>query len=333
MEHKEIKIGSDRAVMHAYLLEIDRKTDKPVKRPAVLIFPGGSYETCSPWEDEPIALAFMAEGYQAFTLYYSVAESEEDQVFPRVLNEAEEALRTIRLHAEDWNVDPHKVAVIGFSAGGHLAACVSSMGKEKPDASILGYSRILGSAPEEIRFIPNAAEAVDRNTPPAFIFGTREDEAVGPSHGMAYAEALQKHHVLYEIHYFEHGGHGMNLGKSWTANGYAPAYNPVYSVWFKMCIEWLKLDVGDFNLRLPKNFVRTSAAAMDMPLEYLLEDKARKEILFETVPAMEQIIATNAEAANDFTLNRMALILKTVFTKEVMETLDRRFAELETENS
>ena len=283
MEHKEIKIGSDRAVMHAYLLEIDRKTDKPVKRPAVLIFPGGSYETCSPWEDEPIALAFMAEGYQAFTLYYSVAESEEDQVFPRVLNEAEEALRTIRLHAEDWNVDPHKVAVIGFSAGGHLAACVSSMGKEKPDASILGYSRILGSAPEEIRFIPNAAEAVDRNTPPAFIFGTREDEAVGPSHGMAYAEALQKHHVLYEIHYFEHGGHGMNLGKSWTANGYAPAYNPVYSVWFKMCIEWLKLHFGDFNLRLPKNFVRTSAAAMDMPLEYLLEDKARKEILFETV--------------------------------------------------
>lgn len=299
------------------------------KRPAILIFPGGSYEYCSPWEDEPIALAFMSEGYQAFSLYYSVAKNTEDQVFPRVLNEAEEALRTIRQNSDEWNVDPDKIAVIGFSAGGHLAACVSSMGKEKPNVSILGYPRIFGSDPGEIRFIPDASEKVDRNTPPTFIFGTREDEAVGPRHGMAYAEALQKHHILYEIHYFEHGGHGMSLGKSWTANGYAPGCNPAYARWFKMCIEWLTLHFGDFKLEMPENYVKTKSAVMDMPMEYVLNDEEKKRILFETVPMMEQLISVHSDAVNDFTLNRLSLILKPVFTKEIMETLDCKYRESE----
>lgn len=329
MEHLKMNIGSDEAVLHAYLIGIDRKIEESGKRPAVLIFPGGSYEYCSPWEDEPIALAFMSEGYQAFSLYYSVAKNTEDQVFPRVLDEAEEALCTIRSHSDEWNVNPEKIAVIGFSAGGHLAACVSSMGSEKPNASILAYPRIFGSEPGEVRFIPDASEAVDRNTPPAFIFGTREDEAVGPRHGMAYADALQKHHILYEIHYFEHGGHGMSLGKSWTANGYAPGCNPTYALWFKMCMEWLKLHFGDFTLEMPENCIKTKSVVMDMPMGYLLEDEKRKKILFETVPMIEQLIAVNSEAVNDFTLNRMALVLKDVFSKKIMETLDRRYCENE----
>ena len=332
MEHFTRKIGTREAVLHAYLIGLDKLQDNSPKRPAVLIFPGGSYEFCSPWEDEPVALAYMAEGYQAFSLYYSVSKDPKEQVFPHVFEEAEEALRTIREHAEEWNVDPNRIAVIGFSAGGHLAAYLSAAGKEKPNASILGYPRIFGSKPGEERFVPDAAEAVDRNTPPAFIFGTREDEAVGPPHGMAYASALQKHHILYEIHYFEHGGHGMVLGKSWSANGFGPACNPAFSRWFPMSIDWLRLRFGDFPLREPENRIASRSPAMDMPLEFLLEDEAKKQILFETVPAFAGVLQLNHDAVNDFTINRIALVLKQLFPKEVMETLDARFLALDGSN-
>ena len=329
MEHLTQKIGTKDAVLHACLIGLDKLQNNMPKRPAVLIFPGGSYEFCSPWEDEPVALAFMAEGYQAFTLYYSVSKDPKEQVFPRVFEEAEEALCTIREHAEEWNVDPKRIAVIGFSAGGHLAAYLSAAGKEKPNVTILGYPRIFGSKPGEERFVPDAAEAVDRNTPPAFIFGTREDEAVGPLHGMAYAAALQKQHILYEIHYFEHGGHGMVLGKSWSANGFGPACNPAFSRWFPMCIDWLRLRFGDFPLREPENRIASRSPTMDMPLEFLLEDEAKKRILFDTVPAFGGVLQINRDAVNDFTINRIALVLKQLFPKDVMETLDARFLTLD----
>ena len=87
-------------------------------RPSVLVIPGGGYEMTSDREAEPIAMQFLAAGFNAFVLRYSVKPS----VFPVALLEAADAMKMIREHAAEWHVDPEAIAVIGFSAGGHLAA-------------------------------------------------------------------------------------------------------------------------------------------------------------------------------------------------------------------
>ncbi|MBQ8599425.1 MAG: alpha/beta hydrolase, partial [Oscillospiraceae bacterium] len=92
------------------------------KRPCMVILPGGAYAFCSQRESEPIALHFLPEGYNVFVLTYSVAPHR----FPTQLREVAAALELIYVHADDWNCDTSKVAIMGFSAGGHLAAHYST---------------------------------------------------------------------------------------------------------------------------------------------------------------------------------------------------------------
>lgn len=329
MEYFEKSIGNSFAKLCIYLHGLDKTEFGIPPRPAVLIFPGSNYTKCSPWEDEPIAMAYLSEGYQAFTLYYSVTGDPHDQVFPRILEEAEEALSTIRRNAAVWNVDPNRIAVLGFSAGGHLAAYLSAVGKEKPNATLLGYGRIDGSEPGEEVFIPDAADCVDRNTPPAFLFGTREDEAVQPISTMRYAEALHRHHILYEIHIFERGGHGGGLGKTWSANRKRCNVNPAYSRWFPMSIDWLRGHFGDFETELPENYVEVKSKTMHLAMEYLLEDKELTDVLFEFVPAMQQLVTVNPKLMADLTLNRISLFLPQFLPKNILEALDNKYLDIE----
>lgn len=107
------------ADLTAYILEpVDGILDK--KRPAVLLCPGGGYRTLSTREDQPIAMKYLAAGFHVFVLHYSLAPD----VFPRALMELALAMKVIREHGDEWNVDVDRIAVSGFSAGGHLACCL-----------------------------------------------------------------------------------------------------------------------------------------------------------------------------------------------------------------
>lgn len=329
MEYFELPIGKSFAKLCVYLHGLEKMEANIPPRPAVLIFPGSNYTKCSPWEDEPIAMAYLAEGYQAFTLYYSVTGDPHDQVFPRILEEAEESLCVIRSKAAAWNVDPQRIAVIGFSAGGHLAAYLSAAGKERPNATLLGYGRINGSRPEEEVWIPDVAQMVDKDTPPAFLFGTREDEAIPPVMTMRYAQALHQHHILYEIHIFERGGHGGSLGKAWSAHGARVNVNPAYSRWFSMSIDWLRGHFGEFETSLPVNYVALKSKSVDLAMEYLLEDRELTAALYEAVPAMERLVETKKDHMSDQTIRRMSVFMPQLLTKESMEELDRTFLEIE----
>ena len=106
-------------------------------RPAILVIPGDAYMMCSDREAEPIALSFLAKGYAAFVLRYSVGKGAAK--FPRPLNDAEEAMELIISNAAEWGVEPEHIAAIGFSAGGHLCAALGTMGRVRPAACVLGY--------------------------------------------------------------------------------------------------------------------------------------------------------------------------------------------------
>ena len=137
MKLETVVLNRERNVtLRAYLLDTPADYENIDKRPAVLVLPGGAYMRCSNREAEPVAMAFLAEGYNAYILNYSVMEHAE---FPHPLEDADQAMALIRQKAEDWNTDPGKIASIGFSAGGHLSGAMGTMGKERPNAMILGY--------------------------------------------------------------------------------------------------------------------------------------------------------------------------------------------------
>ena len=165
-----IQLNEERNVtLTAYIQDAGGEFDYVVKRPAILVIPGGGYQFCSAREADPVALAYMKAGYQAFVLRYSVAEN---GIWPNPLEDYEQAMDMIRSNAEKWMLYEDKVAVIGFSAGGHLAAAAATMSKNRPNAAILGYAVAGADVKSCNPTAPDTVGAVDKNTCPCFLFST-----------------------------------------------------------------------------------------------------------------------------------------------------------------
>ncbi len=135
----------------SYLIEDSMELHHGMKRPAMIVCPGGAYNFLSDREAEPIALTFSARGYQTFLLNYRVGSGKGDEVkvLPDALRQFGQTVKEIRLHADEWNVDPNKICIIGFSAGAHLCACYSGMWHTE------WMQREVGATEEELR--PNLA--------------------------------------------------------------------------------------------------------------------------------------------------------------------------------
>lgn len=202
------------------------------KRPAVLITPGGGYQHVSPREAEPVAMRFLARGYTAFVLEYSVSPSR----FPTALREAAMAMRYIREHAAELEVDPAMVAAIGFSAGGHLCGCLGTMydcpevrdiappETLRPDALGLCYPvavswgkthgdsflRLTGGDPAltDRLSLDKLARA---DMPPVFLWHTAADETVPARNSLVLSQALDEKGVAFALHIYRDGPHGMSL--------------------------------------------------------------------------------------------------------------------------
>src|SRR5699024_6809636 len=127
----ETKLNNGKALLTSYILNDSPKFKNITTRPAVLIFPSVGYHFVSDREAEPVAMSILAEGYNAFVFGKWVGEGEE---FSLVFREAEEGIALIHHNVDEWNVDKDNIAVIGFSAGGHLAASLATMGNIRPDA-------------------------------------------------------------------------------------------------------------------------------------------------------------------------------------------------------
>lgn len=232
-------------------------------RPAVLVLPGGGYGFCSPREADPVAMQFLAAGYQTFTLLYSVGEKARDY---QPLTDAAGAILHLRQNAARLHLDPDKIIVCGFSAGGHLAASTALLydvaplqkalgitGRQAcPNAVVLGYPVVsMGECTHKgTRDNVTGNDAAQRNAfslekharpgdPPFFIWHTVDDESVPVQNSLLLAQALQACHTSFEMHLFPTGIHGMS---TCTDEVNTPSAHNAH--WLPLCIEWLAATLG-----------------------------------------------------------------------------------------
>lgn len=246
-------------MLTVYLRDSDEKMPTVRARPLVLVVPGGGYNHVSPREGDPVALQFAAAGYHTAVLHYTVGEGAKDYRPMRQLNEA---LHLLRERAKQWHILPEKIAVCGFSAGGHLAlsgAVLDIPGEaqqERPDAVILGYPVVtageyahrgsfvqLSGSEDTAKHQPFTLEdKITAHTPPVFVWHTMEDQTVPVENTLMLVSALHRAGVPCEAHLFEKGVHGTSIS---TAE--VDAADAHRAHWVQLCVEWLG-QTFDFRL-------------------------------------------------------------------------------------
>ena len=226
---------------------------------AVIICPGGAYGGLAiKHEGVQVAKWLNSLGITAFVLKYRLPDDsimENKSIGP--MQDGQRAIRIVRSHAKEWGIDPKKIGIMGFSAGGHLASTLSTHFNEKvyepqdttsarPDFSLLIYpvismdltithwgsrENLLGKNPslELVKHFSNELQVTDQ-TPPAFLALSIDDDAVPVQNSISYALALQKFKIPCELHLYQSGGHGYGMGK--TAN--------TESTWPEACRKWFE---------------------------------------------------------------------------------------------
>ena len=255
---------SDSCYLKGYLYEESAEMPYFSKRPAVVVVPGGGYWFCSDREADPIAAFYSGAGFNTFVFRYTCGEA---AVFPTPLVELSTAMKYIRENADEWHIDPDKIAVCGFSAGGHLCASLGTLwnnaeirelsgcknGENKPDALVLGYPVINTRSwmvPEVDRLVGNrdrkstvdlldTEKQVGAHTPPSFIFHTYSDSVVAVEDSLCFANAMAANNRPFELHIFTNGAHGLA-----TADGLTGKGEPEVRNWMDMSSHWLWMLFG-----------------------------------------------------------------------------------------
>ena len=227
--------------------------------PAMIVCPGGGYGALAAnHEGRQVANYLNSLGMAAFVLRYRLGPRYHH---PIELGDAQRAIRTVRARAAEWRIDPARIGIMGFSAGGHLAMSASTWMESvqvsandeidrvssRPDFAVLGYPvisltaawthkgslrNLLGDTPDpELAKRLSGELAVTKTTPPTFIFQTNEDASVPAENAVQYYLALRQAGVPAEMHVFEKGVHGVGLANN----------DPALAPWSSLLANWLRL--------------------------------------------------------------------------------------------
>ncbi|MBO5914420.1 MAG: alpha/beta hydrolase [Clostridia bacterium] len=277
LHENEIYDGASTVTLELMVHRVSPELTKG-RRPAMIVFPGGGYQFTSDREAEPIASAYFAEGYNTFTVRYITGDKAK---IANPLLDAAAAIAHVRTNAEKYCVDPDKIAVIGFSAGGHLAGFIATqwhckfiadkLGIDnelcKPNAAVLCYPVVTQNVPthegsfnylmgfernDELNHIANLDENVDERTCPCFIWHTATDDAVPVANSLAFARALTDNKIGCELHIFPMGRHGLSRCTAETAPDWGTKeYTlPYIARWVDWSIKWLAQEFYDGITRM-----------------------------------------------------------------------------------
>ena len=289
MLHQRVMVpssGGTQVPMDVYVPYASREIHADVRRPAIVICPGGGYSFCSEREAEPVALRFLMEGFNTFVVWYRVHRFEEEELaqheaakwystsdrhcFPMPQQDLAACVAHVRAHAQEYRTDPDQIAVMGFSAGGHLAASLSGLWHHadlweemglspenvRPNAAVLSYPVIVadedahrgsfehlsgGERNVENHQQYSVLNWVTANYPPTFLWHTFTDGLVPVQNSIRMAHALADAGVLTEMHIFPEGVHGLSLCNEQTARpGADELIVPECQCWPELAARFLK---------------------------------------------------------------------------------------------
>jgi acetyl esterase/lipase len=225
---------------------------------AIIVCPGGGYSHLAQHEGRPVAEWLNSIGITAFVLKYRHGPRYQH---PAPLRDAQRAIRMLRASAAAWQIDPKRIGILGFSAGGHLASTVGThfgLGQRddadpiervssRPDVMILIYPvitmgtlthresklQLLGPNPaSDLVALLSNEEQVTKDAPPTFLVHSANDSEVPVENSLRFADALRKAGIPFELHIYERGRHGFGLGGN----------DPILSTWPRRCADWLRLQ-------------------------------------------------------------------------------------------
>ena len=258
MQLKQLELEGG-GTLTVYLRDSCERMPKAIDRPLVLVVPGGGYTHVSAREGDPVALQFAAAGYHAAVLDYAICEQAADYL---PLRQLAQAIGLVRQHAAGWHILPEKIAVCGFSAGGHLAlsgAVLEIPGERaqpRPNAVILGYPvitagqyahrgsfvQLAGSTDPAAQQAFGLEDKITPQTPPVFVWATMEDATVPVENTLMLVSALHRAGAPCEAHLFEKGVHGTSIS---TAEVDQPSRHRHH--WVELAVEWLG-DTFDWSV-------------------------------------------------------------------------------------
>lgn len=219
------------------------------ERPLILICPGGGYSHVSEREGEMIALQYVAAGFHAAVMNYSVAPAR----YPVALDEVGKAIEYLKINAKEYGIMPDKIILQGSSAGGHLAASygifrggVAGLILSYPVITSSEYAHrgsfesLLGERYDELVEKMSLEKADLSNCPPTFIWSTDEDTTVPCENTLLFCQALRKHHVSFEAHIYPVGRHGLALGTALTSSDNDREVEEYVTGWLSDSVKFIK---------------------------------------------------------------------------------------------
>ena len=289
-------VGND-APLTCYVPDASEEMTTTAVRPGILVLPGGGYSFTSDREAEPIALAYLAEGFTACVLRYATGP---DAPWQNSFDDGRAALAWMRAHAAELAIDPGRIAVVGFDAGGHLAASLGT-DADAPDALELGYPGTLGEfGPPVGKEILDVPGAVTPDYPPTFLFSTSGDGLVPIRNSLTLLSALADHGVAFESHIYLLGPHGISLAKPLTANGGATMVSAAAAQWVTDSVRFLHDVFGDFASEGdPDSYTAILGRrrfGLSMPIGRLLADERAASVVERHLPGFATGIASNGLA-------------------------------------
>lgn len=216
------------------------------KCPLVLVIPGGGYNHLANHEGEGIAKWLNTQGIQAAVFYYQL----QPVCLQLLLDQLNDCMDSLKDQFYLMGLEINQIGMIGFSAGGNLAALASTKNKRKPDFLILGYpvitlekpfthegsrTKVLGeSSREQDRLKYSPDQWVSLDTPPVFLWHTANDQSVSVENSLLFAQQLSKQNIPFEFHVFPEGRHGLGLARE----------VPIVAQWTILLKKWLEKIVG-----------------------------------------------------------------------------------------